>query len=157
MIKQHLKCFICSESGAVTVDWVVLAAATVGLGISTAAVVRTGTSNMGTEIGNSLSSASVAAVQAAADSFSTYEWWAPGDVEDGVHSLQNWVEDFATMGETRFMEVYAEFSGYVMGGSDGEYMDLLYLWETERRVQGWDVPDGVADFETAHSYYQSNT
>jgi Flp pilus assembly pilin Flp len=47
------------ESGAVTVDWVVLTAAIVGLGIAVVATVRGGVNDMGTTIDTSLSSATV--------------------------------------------------------------------------------------------------
>lgn len=52
--------FLKSESGAVTVDWVVLTAATVGLGLAAAAAVRTGTHDLGGDISSSLSNARVA-------------------------------------------------------------------------------------------------
>ena len=52
--------FLDDESGAVTVDWTVLTAAIVGLGISAAAAVRTGTTNLGQDVESSLSGASVA-------------------------------------------------------------------------------------------------
>jgi hypothetical protein len=48
-----------SENGAVTVDWVVVTAATVGLGLSAAAAVRVGTGNMAGSINTSLSAAAV--------------------------------------------------------------------------------------------------
>jgi hypothetical protein len=44
----------------VTVDWVVLTAAIVGLGLAVIASVRTGTSDLATDIQTSLSGASVA-------------------------------------------------------------------------------------------------
>ena len=47
------------EDGAVTVDWVVLTAAIVGLGIAVIATVRGGVNDLGTNISNSLSSATV--------------------------------------------------------------------------------------------------
>lgn len=56
----NIKTFAADESGAVTVDWVVLTAAIVGLGIAVIASVRTGTTNLATDIQNSLTSASVA-------------------------------------------------------------------------------------------------
>ena len=56
----NIKTFAADESGAVTVDWVVLTAAIVGLGIAVIAAVRTGTNSVGTEIQTSLSSASIA-------------------------------------------------------------------------------------------------
>ena len=48
------------QSGAVTVDWVVLSAAIVGLGIGSAAVVQRGSSDLGAGIQSSLSNARVA-------------------------------------------------------------------------------------------------
>ena len=54
-----MQSFFKSESGAVTVDWTVLAAAVVGLGIATVGAVRAGVIDMGADIETSLSSASV--------------------------------------------------------------------------------------------------
>jgi Flp pilus assembly pilin Flp len=48
------------EAGAVTVDWVVLTAAIVGLGLAVIASVRTGANSMATNISTSLSGASIA-------------------------------------------------------------------------------------------------
>ena len=45
------------ESGAVTVDWVVLTAAIVGLGLAVVASVRTGANSVANEIQSSLSAA----------------------------------------------------------------------------------------------------
>lgn len=52
--------FLQAEDAAVTVDWVVLTAALVGLGLTTAASVRQGSGALAGEIAASLSSASVA-------------------------------------------------------------------------------------------------
>ncbi len=54
MTLSHFKSFISSESGAVTVDWVVLTAALVGLGLAVMAVVSGGVENLSTDIGQSL-------------------------------------------------------------------------------------------------------
>ena len=56
---DFLKTFRADEDGAVTVDWVVLTAAIVGLGIAVIAAVRTGTVNMATDIGSNMDSATV--------------------------------------------------------------------------------------------------
>lgn len=53
------KNFLGNESGAVTVDWVVLTAAIVGLGLAVITSVRSGVQALGTDISNSLTSASV--------------------------------------------------------------------------------------------------
>ncbi len=55
----NIKSFAADESGAVTVDWVVLTAAIVGLGIAVVASVRTGTTSVGEQINTSLSSATI--------------------------------------------------------------------------------------------------
>tara|TARA_R110002094_G_scaffold137579_2_gene129110 strand:- start:767 stop:979 length:213 start_codon:yes stop_codon:yes gene_type:complete len=57
---SRIKTFAADDSGAVTVDWVVLTAAIVGLGLAVVTSVRSGVSSLGTNISNSLSSASVA-------------------------------------------------------------------------------------------------
>ncbi len=51
---SHFKSFFSDESGAVTVDWVVLTAALVGLGLAVMAVVSGGVENLSTDIGQSL-------------------------------------------------------------------------------------------------------
>ena len=55
-----IEAFRNDESGAVTVDWVVLTAAIVGLGLAVIASVRTGANSLATNISSSLSGASVA-------------------------------------------------------------------------------------------------
>lgn len=57
-----LSFFLSDTSGAVTVDWVVLAAAVVGLGVSSVAAVRSGALALGSDIQTSLTSASVVAM-----------------------------------------------------------------------------------------------
>jgi Flp pilus assembly pilin Flp len=49
-----IKTFATSESGAVTVDWVVLTAALVGLGLAVMAVVSGGVENLSGDIGQAL-------------------------------------------------------------------------------------------------------
>ena len=56
---NKIKTFAANESGAVTVDWVVLTAAIVGLGLAVITSVRSGVQALGTDISNSLTSASV--------------------------------------------------------------------------------------------------
>ncbi|MBY4895041.1 hypothetical protein A8B78_03985 [Jannaschia sp. EhC01] len=54
MALSHIKNFASNESGAVTVDWVVLTAALVGLGLAVMSVVSGGVENLSTDIGQSL-------------------------------------------------------------------------------------------------------
>ena len=52
---EMIKSFAKSESGAVTVDWVVLTAAIVGLGLAVMAVVSGGIEDLSTNIAGTLS------------------------------------------------------------------------------------------------------
>ena len=58
MIRSFLK----DEQGAVTVDWTVVTAAIVGLGLASAAAVRTGAVNLGNDVEGALSGASVSSL-----------------------------------------------------------------------------------------------
>ncbi|MGG7643474.1 Flp family type IVb pilin [Rhodovulum sp. YNF3179] len=58
---QAIKTFKADESGAVTVDWVVLTAAIVGLGIAVLAAVSGGVGNLSTDIDSALSGYSTTA------------------------------------------------------------------------------------------------
>lgn len=56
---HRVLCFLSDPSGAVTVDWVVMAAAVTGLGVASVAAVRGGTTALASDMESSLSSASV--------------------------------------------------------------------------------------------------
>ncbi len=58
---NFLKNFRADESGAVTVDWVVLTAAIVGLGIAVLTTVQTGAEDLATDIGDELTAIDPAA------------------------------------------------------------------------------------------------
>ena len=60
-VAARLNEFTASESGAVTVDWVVLTAAIVGLGIAVVASVRSGVGTLGSNIERSLTSTPIGA------------------------------------------------------------------------------------------------
>ena len=59
-MKLLFKCFASDESGAVTVDWVVLTAAAVGLSLAAVASVRVGASDLGQGVQTTLANAQVA-------------------------------------------------------------------------------------------------
>ena len=59
---NFFKTFTRDEDGAVTVDWVVLTAAVVGLGIAAIATVRGGVDSLAGDIDTSLENGEVAAI-----------------------------------------------------------------------------------------------
>ena len=56
MMMKYLKPFRQDETGAVTVDWVVLTAAVVGLGLGVVGIMRSGPKNIGNTISSTLAS-----------------------------------------------------------------------------------------------------
>ncbi len=64
-----IKSFAKSESGAVTVDWVVLTAALVGLGVAVMAVVSNGIEDLSTDISTTLTTTAPAANPFATNTF----------------------------------------------------------------------------------------
>ncbi len=53
---KRLKLFFKDSSGAVTVDWVVLTAAIVGIGVAVLSTISTGVEDLSTDISNQLTS-----------------------------------------------------------------------------------------------------
>lgn len=61
-MSNHIKSWLRDESGAVTVDWVVLTAAVVGLGVAAVASARNGVTTLTTNIGTGVEATTVAGV-----------------------------------------------------------------------------------------------
>jgi Flp pilus assembly pilin Flp len=59
MIMTKLNKFLAEEDGAVTVDWVVLTAAIIGLGLVVIAAIAAGMTNVSTGVGASLNNGTV--------------------------------------------------------------------------------------------------
>lgn len=76
--------FLNDESGAVTVEWTVLTAAIVGMGIASVAAVRTGTGSLGESINAALQGASISRILAPVVEFSF------DDVEGLVRTGWGW-------------------------------------------------------------------
>jgi hypothetical protein len=113
------------ESGAITVDWTVMTAAIVGLGISSAAAVRMGVVSLGGEVESALSGTSVASIFGAiarldfssTDGLETTPWgWVATD------SYQGWF----TIGDNNKIEISR--SGQRVTTPDGDHwIDLEYF------------------------------
>lgn len=55
-MRSLIKCFVKSESGAVTVDWVILSAGVIGLALAAMGVVMEGVEDLSGDIDSQLSS-----------------------------------------------------------------------------------------------------
>lgn len=132
------------ERGAVTVDWVVLAAAVVGLGIGAVASVRTGAISLGDGIGTSLSGASVASlgdgggsspsglaayVQRGTWGYDVVEWMAANSADysdqEVLDSFSFWMSDLA--------------QGYTPNA-----LDAAYALVTDMQTRGIATPEQIA-------------
>jgi hypothetical protein len=61
-VAGSIKKFVNSDDGVITTDWIILTAASVGLGLAAVINVRAGVASLGGEIESSLSNASIAAL-----------------------------------------------------------------------------------------------
>lgn len=89
--------FFAEESGAVTVDWVVVTGAAVGLSLSSVAAVRMGTNNMGEAISSSLSGASVAPLRWLSSVEVTRQLFADGNFDGWSMAKQTAVGAWGVM------------------------------------------------------------
>lgn len=54
-MQNALKTFVADEAGAITIDWVVLTAAVIGLGLAVMGVIRGGVEDLSTDISDTMS------------------------------------------------------------------------------------------------------
>lgn len=152
--------FLHSDSGAVTVDWTVLAAAIVGLGLSTVAAVRSGVISLGSDIEASLSSASVVALGALGDGAAepfAYELLYASD------SLWNtWMNVFGGWPDSTLLTMYDFYTtnaaAYIDAGAmtnAAYYIDLAYAMQQTLQTRGAGVPDNGAVLQTLTEQYEA--
>lgn len=150
--------FVLEENGAITVDWVVLTAAMVGMGVASVAAVRTGTHDLGTDIQTSLSGASVAAMELhylfqgltpelVADRATRY---ANASTEQIVIWHQGRAQSLISAIETGRTTHTGDWSNL----SAGETLDVLYLHRQELLSRGAYPVDGVPSFDVLQRTYK---
>lgn len=151
MMFQH---FLIDDSGAVTVDWTVLTAAIVGLGITSATAVRMGTSDLANDINGSLSSAAVAALGelgatagTIAGMFQNYQFlFAPETVQN------SWQRTFSNFSDSNLQTFYGNYASAASRFADlgnthvaSIYMDLTAVVHNELTERSAEVPDTEVD------------
>ncbi|WP_405048304.1 hypothetical protein [[Roseibacterium] beibuensis] len=118
---MDFKTFVASENGAVTVDWVVLTAAIVGLGLATMAVVSGGVEDLSGDIDTQLVSMDIG---------SMYDW-----TDGGVFGLLH----FDT--EQEAADHVEDVLANLYGGNHQDYYEAAYHFAT---LEG----NGNAQYET---------
>lgn len=155
MLTQFCK----SESGAVTVDWVVLTAAIVGMGIASVAAVRMGTTTLGQGVNASLSGASLAALEfpymmqgltaaLVADRMAVYSTASTEQIIDWHRVRAASLVQLVAQGNHTHTGNWSNLSA-------GETLDVLYLHRQELMARGAYPVDRVPDFNALHQLYRN--
>jgi len=152
-IKNSTAVFLAEESGAVTVDWVVLTAATVGLGLAVMAVVSAGVEDLSGDVNTQLASTEVTA------SFSGGEWEAGARLDWSDQDFDDMVDIWATVGDVDNSLFGAnEALGLAEAGApDSDHqLDAAAAHITALNQMGEDTTDLQARYDAAYADYVAN-
>lgn len=151
MTRNDLKTFLKAEDGAVTVDWVVLSAAIMGLGIASVAAVRTGTVALGSDLETSLTGASVASIMG----FVYQGRFEGGDYTDYMANADNFTDEQLMSGMESALQSLAWNDD---PGTYDEYAESLDYYAAMRNIaeaRGLEIPGDYPSIESLDSHYQS--
>lgn len=142
-MQTHIRNFLNDESGAAVVEWVVLAAATVGIGLGAAAAVRTATDTLSDNGTATLQGNQVATT--CADGASYDQTVLSGISAEDAAALS---DQYAQMSEDELLKNYAEIAEitadlYARGGSTDEAMDYAYMASQELNRRSIVLPSDV--------------
>jgi len=133
--------FLRAEDGAITVDWTVLTASIVGLGLASAAAVRTGVVSLGGDINLSLANSMVASL--AEDFVYSPLLLTMDEIDTLIQNLQSY--DDATL-----QGMYGQFVWQANNNIDAGapqnariYIDILYAVEQSLTARSLDIPSGA--------------
>ena len=152
-----VKSFVFSEHGAVSVDWVVLTSAMVGLGLATGTLVAGGVSNLSGDIATALSSQMAATFEAATSALTQTSLWDDPNATStefrNVEQLSFATEvNFSIDDEGIIFEGGGQGRGFILYQTGG----VLYLQagngsgfgeSASRGEASWDVSDGSYTIE----------
>jgi len=144
--------FIDDESGAVTVDWVVLTGGLVGLGLATMAVVSGGVQSTSNSVSGTMSgyeiSTSFGGLAAIGDWLSGYSpvnnalhgpSWGP-DAE-GRNWVENTYDNWSALSDQQVMDMYtADYANAIAG--DATRADYIAVQERIMAERGIAIPSG---------------
>ena len=142
--------FLRLEDGAVTVDWVVLTASVVGLGLATMAVVSAGTEDLSRDIDGQLQTDHIMTSFGSAVS----GVWGEFDMMNEFGRDQAWWDSWASEGNStwpgsdnagltaRYEAAYAGFHDPNDAWSQTEAIDAIGATEAELLERGIEIPDG---------------
>ncbi len=133
--------FLAAETGAVTVDWVVLSAATVGIGIAVAGAVSLGTQDLGHDVHDSLANARVARMTAS---------WPNAGITNGICPG----EDALRASHAALVAGGETFADLVSGNATGEWnLTVWNDWLRYSEVNGFSADEFVVSYD----WWQNDT
>lgn len=144
--------YLNSENGAVTVDWVVLTAGLVGLGLATMAVVSTGVQDTSGDIDDQLSSNDIISASFAAEPsyVPSYDWenhtalgLSQSDFDYAITDWQGY--DHATM----LALIDTTYAAFQAGQNVNIRTDQLVAMMYNIEVRGDPFPENAAEIEAA--------
>ncbi len=140
MIKEF-KRFLADDAGAVTVDWVVLTAATVGLGLATMGVVSGGVEELSGEVDTQLTDQEITDRFASGAQPYDGDWLAPGAYDSDLA----WVQALSDDSISGLLTGYAEYANpdNVNMGTHNEPRnhDQYWMAHNEAVERGLDIPE----------------
>ena len=138
-LKNTTAHFLLSEDGAVTVDWVVLTAALVGLGLAVMAVVSGGTEDLSNDIDGQLLAQEITAEFASALTTVDITPLAPGFYD----SNEAWVAQLSDQSITDIMTGYSDYADAAsdIGHPGDQYHDQYWLAYNQAVERGLDIPE----------------
>lgn len=145
--------FLLSDDGAVTVDWTVLAAAIVGLGIATVAAVRTGVVSLGGDIDTALTSASIASLGTLGSGVAASAWTL---LNVSQAQYDSWLADFTNADEAWIQSQFDWHLSDFESMSDFEQaynLDCMQLYIEAAAASGYDTAEMQARFDAAYATY----
>lgn len=145
---ERVRSFVTKTDGAVTVDWTIMAAAVVGIGIASVTYVRSGSGALGDDVQSSLTNASVAFISGVDLSQEIGAIWSP---LTGYYDLLR--PQTAAMTDEdlyNWLVYYSEFMtdpslGANTGFTQDVYRDVYAVLQVEYEERGNTVPDGYYD------------
>ena len=162
-----LKAFFVEEAGAVTVDWVVLTAGIVGLGLATTAVVSGGMADLSGDIDTQLTDMGITTQFAAA--VASLDWSSYTGVSVGVQTWginsdgENWAQDtygnWSELDDPTIMAMHAEQYAFASSGGPGQEFNAQradYITVTEQIMteRGINIPNGNMTAEELRAIYE---
>ena len=143
---MFFKNFKKDDSGAVTVDWVVMTAAVVGVGIATTAAVSTGLNDVAGDTSGIMEGEIIStSFDALADFVSSYSPLSSSH-GPGWGTDPTWVEDtysnWSALSDDDIAAIYTADYASAVGGGDPIRADYIAVQEQIMTDRGIDIPDG---------------